>query len=150
MQYFFKAFAVILGANFFIITAASMASAEDMDIVVKARMAAMKDIGSNMKSLAQIMRGREGFSKDKVKEILANLEDTASRTPSLFETYAINNRSEAGTEIWENFDDFTQKAQDLQGVSRTLKMTIQTKEQLPDAMKALGATCKACHSKYRN
>jgi cytochrome c556 len=150
MQCFFQTFAVLLSANFFVITAASMASAEDVDIVVKARMAAMKDIGSNMKSLAHIMRGREVFSKDKVKDIFANLEDTASRTPSLFETYAINNRSEAGTEIWENFDDFIQKAQDLQRVSRALEMTIETKVQLPDAMKSLGATCKACHSKYRN
>jgi cytochrome c556 len=81
---------------------------------------------------------------------LAVLEDKASVTPALFEKYAINSRSEAGTEIWENFDDFTKKAVDLERVSRELAFTIETKDQLPNVMKALGATCKSCHSKYRN
>ena len=113
-------------------------------------MNAMKDVASSLKSLAQIMKGRVPFSTEKVKETLAVLEYKASVTPTLFEKYAINPRPEARTEVWENFDDFTKKADDLERASRELALTIETKDQLPNAMKALGATCKSCHSKYRN
>ena len=150
MHYFFKPAILIVLATTFLITSAPIRAADDTDIVVKARMNAMKDVASSMKSLAQIMKGRDPFSTEKVKEILAVLEYKASVTPTLFEKYAINPQSEAGTEIWENFDDFTKKADDLERVSRELALTTETKDQLPNAMKALGATCKSCHSKYRN
>ena len=150
MRYFFKPAPLIILTTTFLITLAPIATADDTDRIIKARMGAMKDIASGMKSLAHIIKGRDAFSADKLKEVLAVLENKASETPGLFEKYAINQKSEAGTEIWENFDDFTKKAHDLERFSRELALTIESKDHLPNAIKILGATCKACHSKYRN
>ena len=72
-------------ATSLLITSAPIVTADDTDMVVKARMNALKDIASGMKSLARIMRGRDPFSTDKVKEVLAALENKASVTSALFE-----------------------------------------------------------------
>ena len=82
---FFKPAVLIVLATTFLITSAPITAADDTDIIVKARMNAMKDVAFSMKSLAQIMKGRDPFSTEKVKEILAVLEDKASVTPALFE-----------------------------------------------------------------
>jgi hypothetical protein len=80
---FFKPAVLIVLATTFLITSAPITAADDTDIIVKARMNAMKDVAFSMKSLAQIMKGRDPFSTEKVKEILAVLEDKAS-VPRLY------------------------------------------------------------------
>lgn len=82
---FFKPAVLIVLATTFLITSAPITAADDTDIIVKARMNAMKDVAFSMKSLAQIMKGRDPFSPGKVKGTLAVLEDKASVTPALFE-----------------------------------------------------------------
>ncbi|MDG2406369.1 MAG: cytochrome c [Paracoccaceae bacterium] len=150
MHYFFQPATLIILTTTFLITLAPIATADDTDRIIKARMNAMKDIASGMKSLAHIIKGRDAFSADKLKEVLAALENKASETPGLFEKYAISQTSEAGAKIWENFDDFTKKAYDLERFFCELALTIQSKDHQPNTMKPLGSTCKACHSKYRN
>ena len=85
MHYFFKPAVLIVLATTFLITSAPITAADDTDIIIKARMNAMKDVASSMKSLAQIMKGRDPFSTEKVKGILAVLEDKASVTPALYQ-----------------------------------------------------------------
>jgi len=79
----FKTAVLIVLATTFLITSAPITAADDTDIIVKARMNAMKDVAFSMKSLAQIMKGRDPFSTGKVKGTLAVLEDKAS-VPRLY------------------------------------------------------------------
>ena len=110
----------------------------------------MKEMAFGMKSLSAILRGREDFSTDKVKAALAVIEQRAIETPALFALNVTIPTSDAGSEIWQEFDDFIKKAGDLERVSHELSSSIETKEHLAEALKALGATCKSCHMKYRN
>ena len=78
--------------------------------LVKARMASMKVIAANMKSLSKVSRGRDPFDVDEVRNMLAEIESNAAQTPILFEVNATDPTSEAASEIWENFQDFADKA----------------------------------------
>lgn len=118
--------------------------------VVKARMASMSEIAANMKSLSKISRGRLPFDIGEVKNILATIESNAAQTPKLFEVNATDPTSEAASEIWENFQDFSDKAVALQSTAKDLINTVASIDDLSVAVQSLGGTCKSCHSKYRN
>ena len=118
--------------------------------VVKARMASMSEIAANMKSLSKISRGRLPFDIDEVKNILAKIESNAAQTSKLFEVNATDPTSEAASEIWENFQDFSDKAVALQSTAKDLINTVTSIDDLSVAVQSLGGTCKSCHSKYRN
>ena len=118
--------------------------------VVKARMMAMKEIGASMKYIGKVRRGSKTFDLQEIKEELESIRYNASITPKLFEVYAMDPLSEAGTEIWETFDDFKNKAVSLEKVAEKLLTTLENEGQLNDALMVLGSGCKSCHSKYRN
>ena len=49
-----------------------------------------------------------------------------------------------------NFDDFVEKALTLESVALDVGSSLTGKDDLRNSMMSLGATCKACHSLYRN
>ena len=126
------------------------AHTDTTDPIVKARMQAMKELAANMKHLAKVSRGSLPFETEAIVEIFTSIQSNASNTPELFSVYAMDPTSEAGTEIWENFEDFTKKAQSLESIAQELALSVNAKDQLQSAMMALGSSCKSCHSKYRN
>ena len=118
--------------------------------IVKARMASMKVIAANMKSLSKVSRGRDPFDVNEVRNMLAEIESNAAQTPILFEVNATDPTSEAASEIWENFQDFADKAFALELTAKSLISTVESVDDLAVAVQSLGKTCKSCHSKYRN
>ena len=120
------------------------------DEIVKARMASMKVIAANMKSLSKVSRGRDPFDLNEVRNILAEIESNAAQTPILFEVNASDPTSEAASEIWENFQDFADKAFALESTAKSSISTVESVDDLAVAVQSLGKTCKSCHSKYRN
>ena len=118
--------------------------------IVKARMASMKVIAANMKSLSKVSRGRDPFDVNEVRNMLAEIENNAAQTPILFEVNATDPTSEAASEIWENFQDFADKAFALESTAKSLISTVESVDDLAVAVQSLGKTCKSCHSKYRN
>ncbi len=125
-------------------------SASSLNPIVKARMDAMKEIGANFKILGMVSRGRAEFSLPEIHSALKVIENLASSTPSLFKTYQTDDLSEAGTEIWDTYDDFRNKAVNFRNVASELLLSIKNEDELGDGLMKLGATCKACHGKYRN
>ena len=118
--------------------------------IVKARMASMKVIAANMKSLSKISRGRDPFDLTEVKDMLAKIQSSAAETPILFEVNATDSTSEAASEIWENFEDFKDKAFALESTAKGLISTVASADDVAVAVQSLGSKCKSCHSKYRN
>ena len=118
--------------------------------IVKARMASMKVIAANMKSLSKVSRGRDPFDVNEVRNMLTEIESNAAQTPILFEVNATDPTSEAASEIWENFQDFADKAFALELTAKSLISTVESVDDLAVAVQSLGKTCKSCHSKYRN
>ena len=135
---------------FGILAFSNLAHSDTTNPIVKARMEAMKELATSMKHLAKVSRGNLPFETEAIVEIFKSIQNNASNTPELFSVYAMDPTSEAGTEIWENFEDFTKKAQSLESVAYDLTLTVNAKDQLQSAMMALGSSCKSCHSKYRN
>jgi cytochrome c556 len=67
----------------------------------------------------------------------------------LFEAEETDPKSEAKASIWTNFDDFTYKADELKAIAMGLGNSIDSADDLVQAMSSLGSTCKSCHAEYR-
>lgn len=115
---------------------------------VKARMMAMEAIGGGMKTLAGMAKGEMAFDSAKAEAAMATIAAEGMKVPALFEANETDPKSEALPPIWENWDDFVKKSEDM-------VMAAKGNADLPDqaslgaALGKVGGTCKACHSDYR-
>lgn len=116
---------------------------------VMARMHAMKGIGDNFKLLVAMNKGEHPFDQVAARAAAAAIAGHAAETPALFKAPEDDPKSEAKRAIWEEFDDFTAKARDLETRARNLSTSLQSKADLQSAVLDLGQTCRACHDSYR-
>lgn len=128
---------------------ATLAHTGVKNAAVKARMDSMSAIAAEMKTLGQMAKGATAFDKKKAKEAAARIAKHAAETPILFEAEQDDPKSEAKSEIWDDFADFTVKSQRLESLALELTMSITAESDLAPAMKSLGALCQACHKDYR-
>ncbi|MEP2532458.1 cytochrome c [Shimia sp.] len=132
-----------------LIAGVAVAHTNVQNAAVKARMAAMSGIAAEMKTLGQMTKGATAFDRDAARAAANAIADHSAATPELFEAEETDPKSEAKALIWANFDDFTSKAGELEAVALGLANSIDSADDLGPAMSALGATCKSCHTKYR-
>lgn len=116
---------------------------------VMVRMHAMKNISDNMKVLVQMNKGERPFNAAEARAAATEITDDGMETPALFEIREDDPKSEAKPEIWENFADFTSKADALVTVASDMSQSLQTFADLQQTVPELGQTCLACHDKYR-
>ena len=116
---------------------------------VLARMDAMKAIGDATKVLGEMAKGATAFDTETARAAAQTIANHAAETPALFEAREDDPMSEALPGIWENFEDFTAKAADLETLAATLVTGLDSPEALRVGLGELGASCKACHSEYR-
>ena len=116
---------------------------------VKARMDAMSAIGDSMKVLGAMAKKAVAFDADTAQKAAAAIAEHAAQTPSLFEAIATDPKSEAKPAIWEDFEDFTMKAAELEKIASGLSASIHSPDDAARAMRSLGANCKSCHEAYR-
>lgn len=127
----------------------AMAHTNVQNAAVKARMAAMIGIGAEMKIIGLMAKGTTTFDRDAARAAANAIAAHSAATPGLFEAEETDPKSEAKASIWANFDDFTSKAGELEAVALGLADSIDIADDLGPAMGALGATCKSCHTTYR-
>ncbi|MEX5730032.1 cytochrome c556 [Rhodovulum iodosum] len=128
--------------------AAPLAQAADAtDPTVKARQEAMDKIGKNMKIISEMAKGERGFDPDVASAASAAIAEQATEVPALFEMQADDPESTAKPAIWEDFDDFTAKAETLQ--TRAEAADVGTPDALRASLMDLGSACKSCHDDYR-
>lgn len=128
---------------------AALAHTGVQNAAVLARMDAMKGIGEATKVLGQMAKGGVPFDADAARAAAARIAVHAAETPALFEARETDPKSEALPAIWDSFDDFTAKSIALETLAAGLATSIATPQDLTAGMAALGASCKACHSEYR-
>jgi len=116
---------------------------------VMARMVSMSALADNMKVLGTMAKGAVAFDADKARLAAKQIAEHAAQTPDLFEANETDPKSEALPVIWENFEDFSTKSDNLAVIARTLSTGIESPGDLPAAMRDLGTSCQACHSVYR-
>lgn len=138
-----------LTAAFVIGTAASAAFAAAQDPDVIARKEAMGLIGSDVKKLTAMAKGETTFDTAQAQAWFEEIVEKAAAVPALFETKSNTDpESKAKDAIWDNWDDFVAKANDLKAAAET-GASIDSAEALGAAMGGLGGTCKECHSVYK-
>ena len=116
--------------------------------VVKARMMAMSQIGGASKILGNMARGRADYDAAAARAAAQTMADQAALVPALFEAQEDDPESEALPAIWDNFADFTAKAQALEAAAEAAAQTT-TLAALQAAMADVGGSCRSCHKPYR-
>ena len=84
-----------------------------------------------------------------VNTALEKIAEEASYIPSLFETKALDPKSEALPVIWDDFETFTARADALQSTAAGLAGSVESSGDLMQVMHEIGQSCSACHSDFR-
>lgn len=128
---------------------AALAHSGVKDKDVMARMEVMKAIGAQTKVIGTMAKGQAAFDAAAANAALRQIAAHSAQIPALFESQASDPKSEALPAIWEDWADFTALAEDSVTVAEGLAGSITSEADLRPALGQVGATCKACHSKYR-
>lgn len=116
---------------------------------VMARMNGMSAISDNVEVLGTMAKGQVAFDAASAQAAARAIAQHSAESIDLFKAQETDPKSEALPAIWENFDDFTAKALELQAVANDLSEKISTVEDVRAGMRAIGQSCKACHKLYR-
>lgn len=116
--------------------------------VVIERMKTMEAIGAGMKTLVGMAKGEIAFDADAANAAVAAIAEHGEQVPAKFEANETDPASEALPGIWENWDDYVQKNQDMIVAAKAVG-TIEEQGALGAALGQIGGTCKACHRDYR-
>ncbi|WP_298561616.1 cytochrome c [uncultured Aliiroseovarius sp.] len=124
------------------------AQTEPTNPTVIKRSETMKAIGGSMKTLAGMAKGEMAFDADKANAAVATIVEKGMTVPAVFEANETDPATEALPAIWENWDDFAKKADDLVMAAKGVA-EITEQGAIGAALGQIGGTCKACHDDYR-
>jgi len=116
---------------------------------VMKRMQGMSAISDATKVLGEMAKGNTAFDMSRAEAALAVLSDEAAAIPALFKAPEDDPKSESLPAIWENFPDFTAKAEALGNAARAGRGNVATLADLRARMNDIGQSCKSCHRAYR-
>ena len=120
--------------------------------VVKMRMEMMKGIASNMKTIANMLKGQEEFDPSSASAAAKQIGAHANDMPDMFPEGSTDKPSEALPEIWENWDEFVAMSLALSRDAKemaNLAANASSATEIEDAFKRVGKSCGSCHEKYR-
>ncbi|WP_371169517.1 c-type cytochrome [Aliiroseovarius sp. 2305UL8-7] len=116
--------------------------------VVIERMKTMEAIGGAMKTLAGMAKGEMAFDAAKADAAVATIAENGMMVPEKFMANETDPATEALPAIWENWDDFVKKSEDMVMAAKSVG-PITDEASLGAALGQIGGTCKACHRDYR-
>ncbi|MCV2881681.1 c-type cytochrome [Actibacterium sp. XHP0104] len=137
----------ILTFTILIVAGAAYGHSNVHNPVVQDRMENMMRIAAQMKRLGEMAKGAADFDPEIAAEAVARISARASAIPERFQAPETDPKSEAKPDIWENWPDFTAKADELTTIATSI--TIESQADLGPALSRLGGSCKACHTSYR-
>lgn len=143
MKFLPKAIALCL------IVAAGAAGAKEgvTNPVVKARMQTMDTIRVNTGVLGNMASGKAAFDPAAATAAKTALAAAAAEIAVKFQANEDDPVSEGSPKIWQNYTDFTTKAEAL--VTAAEGADVASLDGLKAGMGAIGGACKACHEAYR-
>ena len=128
-------------------------SAQDARVAgqVKLRQSAYTVLGAQMGIMAGMVQGRAPFDAKAFQVAADRAAFMATVVPDVFPAGSVNASSKAKPELWNNAAEFQTLMKDMQG--RTAALVTAAKsgnlETIKPAFGATGASCKACHDKYK-
>lgn len=137
-------------ASVALVAALSAAVAQDKPPQVE-RWELMDEIGAKAKLMGDMVKGETPYDAAAVNEALLVLIDHGERFTELFpEGSETGHDTRALPAIWENKADFEQKAEDLVTAAAAAQgPAAEGLESFATAFRAIGQTCRACHTEYR-
>lgn len=133
--------ALALGAT------AALAHEGVKDPDVKARMDLMEEIRDATATLGGMARGKIAFDEEEAAAARAALIDHAEEIPAVFETEAMDPESEALPAIWDEYGDFTDRAETLVGAAEAMETG--SLDAVRAGIRDVGRTCGGCHEVFR-
>ncbi|MCF8477108.1 MAG: cytochrome c [Pseudolabrys sp.] len=116
--------------------------------IVKQRMDAMSDMAKRAKAMTKRLRAGRGLAA--IKGDAAMMQKMAREIAALFPAGSLSKHSEAREGIWQNWPDFTAKADALATEAAKLAaIAPDNVAALRQQMQAVVGACGACHEDYR-
>ncbi len=115
---------------------------------IKKRKGLMKSNNKSAKAIkGAVKEGDFATIEGNAKKIEANMDNIVA----LFPEGSTAKKSRAKAEIWQEWDDFKVKVNDLKNAARQLAnaATAKDSEQVQVQYKAVGSSCRSCHKRYR-
>ena len=134
---------LLIGVSFML--SGSILFAENSGYVERSKL--MQNIRLEFSVLARMSREKIEFDESLAESARLNLLKLAASTPTIFEDDDLPINSEALPAIWENWDDFVSKSEDLEFVLEGVDTS--TLIDLRGSLGNVGAACGSCHQKYR-
>lgn len=144
-------FACLVGCCF--VGGVALAQA-DPDNAIKYRQQIFQTLGANLTAVVMNLKGEVSFP-DAVAVHARTVADTAPLiVPAMAQDTAGQGArdTDALAKIWDNWDDFTAKADDLEAAAVRLAELAGGDDMaaLGAQVQEVGAACKACHDDYRD
>ncbi len=120
--------------------------------IVKERMELMMDIAAEMKTVAQMIRGKRPFDAEVATDAAMAIAEHAEAIPEKFPEGTIRGPSEAVPEIWESWDEFVRLSEELKTKAEALSVAAKSAAdaaELSPEFRDVGSTCMACHEDFR-
>jgi cytochrome c556 len=115
--------------------------------VVQKRMDLMKEIKSAIGVLGGMAKGTIAFDVVAATAAQTTLIEQSELVATTFEANETDPKSEALPSIWENWDTFVDMADDLTFAAEGLDVT--SLDGVRGGLGNIGASCGACHKKFR-
>ena len=136
---------IYLLISLFFMSSGSILFAADSGYVARSKL--MQNIRTEFSVLARMSREKIEFDKSLAESAHLNLLKLAASTPVIFEDDDLPINSEALPAIWQNWDDFVSKSEDLEFVLEGVDTS--TLIDLRGSLGNVGAACGSYHQKYR-
>jgi cytochrome c556 len=128
---------------------AALAHQNVQNPAVQARMDNMTALARQVEILGTMARGETAFDSAAANAALDRISGQANRIIDLFEAPETDPQSEARAGIWENFANFSGRAQELELLAAELAGSVEDRGSLVTALRRVGASCSGCHEDYR-
>ena len=145
----FKLTAIALAAV--LVAGAALAHKEATGIIAE-RMAAMKNMGNELKAVGDMLVGNAPFDAAAVVQHAAALHENCHRTTTLFPPGSIDHHSRALPAIWEKPDAFQEAMQRLHSATEAFVTTasVGDRAMLAASFEQIGKICSGCHEAFRS
>ena len=124
---------------------------EGAAVVVKMRMDRMEAMGSQMKLISAMVRGKKRFDGSKIAAASEKIADHGRKSSRLFPKGSGGKPTQASPEVWKDWQGFTRAMNSMVRSATVLAEAGRagSKKHASTAYFALGKSCLACHRNYR-
>lgn len=128
-------------------------SEKQANAAVQFRKAVLQLVRSNMGPLGGMAKGQIEYDADIMNTNSMRIEQLGLMMGDYFvtDTRKFNVKTDAEDKVWEQMDDFNSKIKDMVTAAGNLQKVALAEDQdnYRKAIGDLGATCKACHDKFK-